>query len=169
MASSAATLALVEVTFASAFAGMVLGGGMSIRQSEAVDRPPDPWNEAWFRALPAEEITDDWSRIPSSELERAQVAFFDAEAFRYYIAPLALSVIRNYDSSSMRVIGTMSGLYPKERAWTHHMNQYALLSPAQRHAIALFLHHAPDLVQFEGEELKLCERALRNYWLQFLK
>ncbi|MFC3148172.1 DUF6714 family protein [Piscinibacterium candidicorallinum] len=169
MAPTGDKLAFVEKAFASAFAGVVLGGGMSIRQSEAVDRPPEPCDEVWYRALPADEITDDWSRIPSSELERAQVAFFDAEAFRYYIAPLALSVIRNYDSSSMRVIGTMSGLYPKERAWTHHMNQYALLSPAQRHAIALFLHHAPDLVQLEGEEVKLCERALRDYWLQFLR
>jgi hypothetical protein len=169
MEPSGDKLTLVVETFASAFAGVVLGGGMSIRQSEAVDRQPEPWNEAWYRALPVEEITDDWSRIPASELDRAQVTFFDAEAFRYYIAPLALSVIRNYDSSSMRVIGTLSALYPKERDWTHHMNQYALLNSAQKQAVAFYLSHVPSLVEFGGEEAKQCERALRRYWLQFLK
>jgi len=82
-----------------------------------------------------------------------------------------LSVLdHHYDSSSMRVIGTLSELYPKKGdEWQYHMHCYSLLSPAQKAAIARFLAELPRLVELDSEDQKIAERALRNYWGQYLQ
>jgi hypothetical protein len=168
MNTHAARLALVENTLATAFDGVVLGKGVSIRQSEVIDRYGEGCTKEEFNALWLSEVTDDWSRIPADELDRACVAHFDPEGFRYYIAPLALSVIHNYDGASLRVIGTIAALYPKEEHWYYSMQRYDILNSRQKHALALYLSHLPGLVPLEFQEPKQVERALRNYWHEFL-
>ncbi len=166
---SAQPLALVQSTIHSAFSGVVLGNGISIRQSEVIDRYGSGCTDEEFRALPRNEIIDDWERVPDEELERACIGHLDPEGFRYYIPALSLSVLRNYDGLSMRVNGTILSLYPKEPLWSHHMRRYDLLNHKQKFALALFLSHLPNLVALEDEEPKQVSRALRNYWCQFLE
>jgi len=57
--------------------------------------------------------------MPPDELEIKSLAHLDALGFRYYIAALMLSVLDRYESSNLRVIGTLSGFYPKkDNSWS---------------------------------------------------
>jgi multidrug efflux pump subunit AcrB len=73
----------------------------------------------------AEDIRQRLLRVPNAshdELEHNCIAHLDALGFRYYIPALMLSVLNRYDASSMRVIGTLGGLYPKKDSlWEHAM------------------------------------------------
>jgi hypothetical protein len=160
---------LVRSTIRSAFAGVVLGNGVSVRQSEVIDRYGEGYSDQRFRALPGSEITDDWESVPDAELERACVAHLDAEGFRYYIPALALSVIRNYDAASIRVIGTISSLYPKAPNSVYTLRRYDLLNDSQKFALALFLDRLPKLVSLDVEDAACVSRAVRNYWFRFIE
>jgi hypothetical protein len=50
-----------------------------------------------------------------------------------------------------------------------HMHRYSLLASAQKVAIAQFLVELPKLVELGPEDQKVVERAVRNYWGQYLK
>lgn len=104
------------------------------------------------------------------ELERDCVGHLDADGFRYYIPALMLSVLNHYDSASMRVIGTLSSLYPKrDNSWDYHMRRYSLLNKVQKTAVARFLAALPNLVELDSENQKTVPRALRNYWGEYLQ
>ena len=160
---------LVEMEIRTAFRGVTLGLGVSLRQAQLADSQsslPREHSESSTQA----EITDDWSRVPLGELERDCEAHLDALGFRYYIPALMLSVLDHYDSSSMRVIGTLAGLYPKKNnSWQYHMHRYSLLNPAQKTAIAGFLAALPQLVELDSEHQKVVQRALRNYWGEYVQ
>ncbi len=80
-----------------------------------------------------------------------------------------LSVLNRYESASMRVIGTLSSLYPKkDDGWEYHMHRYSLLNQAQKTAIARFLAALPKLIELDLADQKIVSRALRNYWAQYL-
>jgi hypothetical protein len=164
-----AELVLARSTICSAFAGVVLGAGTSIRQSEAIDRYGQGCTHKAYRSLPLSEITDDWERVPDAELERACVPHLDPLGFRYYIPALVLSILRNYDPSSLRVIGTISSLYPKERSWHCDLERYSLLNRAQKLGLAIFLTHLPNLVSLDYANATQVSRALRNYWSRVLE
>jgi hypothetical protein len=158
----------VEKEIRTAFRGVGLGAGISLREAQREDRvyadhsasPPTAQGEG---------ITHDWSRVTLEELERDCVAHLDALGFRYYIPALMLSLLDHYDPSSLRVIGTLSGLYPKKDAWRYHMQRYSLLDSHQKAAIAHFLAALPELIELEPTDQKSVERALRNYWSEYLK
>ena len=154
----------VEIEIRMAFRGVTLGRGISLRQAQFADRFQDTiWN-ANSASLAHGEITDDWSQVPMDELESDCIAHLDAFGFRYYIPALMLSVLNHYESSSMRVIGTLSGLYPKKDSnWEYMMHRYSLLDPAQKTAIARFLAALPKLVELDFEDQKIVPRALSNY------
>jgi hypothetical protein len=104
------------------------------------------------------------------ELESESIAHLDALGFRYYIPALMLSVLSRYESSNLRVIGTLQGLYPKkDDSWEYHMNRYSFLNPAQKTAIASFLASLPKLVELDFEGQKISQRALSNYWGEYLQ
>ena len=71
----------------------------------------------------------------------------------------------------MRVIGTLSGVYPKknDHSWEYAMQRYSLLNHAQKAAIARFLVALPDLIELDFEDQKIVPRALRNYWGEYLQ
>lgn len=72
-------------------------------------------------------------------------------------------------TSSMGVIGTLTGLYPKkDDSWNYHMHRYSLLNAPQKAAIARFLVELPKLVELDSEDQRTVERALRNYWGEYL-
>src|SRR5215470_2695396 len=104
--------AAIETRIRDAFRGVKLGSGISLRQAQA----SDGYARLDQSQLGSEE-KDDWSRIPLAELERDCIAHLDAQGFRYYISAFMLSVLTHYDPRSMRVIGTLSGLYPKRDSW----------------------------------------------------
>jgi hypothetical protein len=161
--------AAVQSCIRSAFAGVVLGSGISIRQAEVIDNCGEGCTSKEFTALPLGEITEDWERVPDTELERALPSYFDPQGFRYYIPALALSVLRDYDSGSLRVIGTIHSLYPRKQNWSHCVQKFDLLNEGQKFAIAQFLIHLPRLVALGYEHDTCVSRALRNYWSQFLE
>lgn len=160
----------VESEIRKAFRGVTLGGGISLRQAQVADG---------FQAVAANkrsgspanaEITNDWSQLSLDELERDCIAHLDALGFRYYIPALMLSVLDHYESRSMRVIGTLSGLYPKKGiTWDYHLHRYSLLNTAQKMAIAQFLAALPRLVELQPEDQKVVSRAVRNYWGEYLQ
>lgn len=165
-----------------AFRGVTLGRGISLRQAQFIDvsssgarathsAPPahQEIETEWSR-IPLDEITNDWSRVSLDELERDCIAHLDAPGFRYHIPALMLSVLNHYAPSSLRVIGTLRGLYPKkDDGWEYHMHRYSLLNFRQKAAIARFLAALPKLVQLKLDDQKVVERALRNYWGEYLQ
>jgi hypothetical protein len=156
----------LEAAIQTAFSNVVLGGGMSLRQAQKVD----DYNgvvDAEYHRLPKSEVTNDWSRVSIDELDRDCVAHLDAEGFRYYIPAFMLSVLENYDAASMRVIGTLLSLYPRQDTWEYHMNQYSVLSDDQKRAIALFVRSSAALAPLDDEDQRAMDRANRNYWHQF--
>lgn len=172
----------VEMDIRTAFRGVTLGRGISLRQAQSIDGSSSRARGAhsapvgqqktdteWSR-IALDEITNDWSRVSLEELERDCIAHLDALGFRYYIPTLMLSVVDHYDPSSLRVIGTLQGLYPKkDDGWEYHMHRYSLLNFRQKVAIARFLAALPKLVQLELEDQKVVESALRNYWGEYLR
>ena len=164
------TCNVVKDEIRKAFRGVTLGGGISLRQAQVIDG---------FQAVAANklsgspakaEITNDWSQLSLDELERDCIAHLDALGFRYYIPALMLSVLDHYESTSMRVIGTLGGLHPKkDNSWDYHLNRYSLLSSEQKAAIAQFLVALPTLVELQPEDQKVVSRAVRNYWGEYLQ
>jgi uncharacterized protein DUF6714 len=160
----------IEREIQMAFRGVTLGQGISLRQAQLTGRSPDAVSNTHSSSVTPGEIVDDWSQIPLDELERDCIAHLDAGGFRYYIPALMLSVLENYDSASMRVIGTLGSLYPKKNhSWEYHMLRYSLLNHTQKTAIARFLAALPKLVELGYEDHKIAERTLRNYWGEYLQ
>jgi len=160
----------VESAIRTAFRGITLGSGISLRQAQSIDGFRVAVGNTGSVASASAEITNDWSRVPLEELERDCIAHLDALGFRYYIPALMLSVLDQYEPSSMRVIGTLTGLYPRKgNSWEYHMHRYSLLSPAQKGSIARFLTALPQLVELDFEGQKVASRALHNYWGEYLQ
>ena len=81
----------------SAFAGVVLGQGISLRQAQVIDSYGKGVTDAEFARIPLQEITNDWSQVALEELDRDCVAHLDAEGFRYYIPALMLALVSRYE------------------------------------------------------------------------
>ncbi len=156
----------IETGIRAAFKDVRLDGGLSLSEAAGVD------NRAVekLRALPAGRDTDDWSALSCEMLDDYPVlAYMNAEGFRCYIPAFIISVLTQYVPGSMRVSSTLSSLYPKRSEnWDYSMKQYSLLTRKQREAIAAFLAGLSAEVELDGEDQKVVERALRNYWHEFL-
>jgi hypothetical protein len=162
----------VEAQIRAAFEGVKLGKGTSLQQTQIMDRYGDDVTDDEFEVVPRAEITDSWSEVLDSwsdtQLREAEcdcLAHLDEEGLRYYLPALMLSLLANYDPSSMRVIGTISALYPRNLGG--RTRSYELLTLDQHRAVASFLSALPRLVNLDTEDAKCVERALRNYWGQF--
>lgn len=149
-----------------AFDGATLDGGISLEQTKVIDNYGRGVTAEEFTNLPKKEITDNWKKIPVSQLDEADcIAHLDQKGFKYYIPALILRLLENYDSTSLASIGTISFLYPKLKDWEY---SYSELTPEQSQAIALFLKSLPDLVKLKIEDKTRVERALKKYWSKFL-
>jgi hypothetical protein len=171
MTSDGDLLMSVRNAVSNAFDGVCLGSGVSIRQTEVIDRYGEGCTAEEFAALPKQEVTHDWTAVPDDELKRISVGHLDPEGYRYYIPALLLSLLRNYDAGSMRVIGTLSSLDtmsldPWENGRPGFMHLYSALSESQQRAVAFFLTHLPQLVELEPEHSHQVARALGGYWSQ---
>lgn len=164
----------LEAEIKSAFAGVVLGDGVSIGHAEFIDcwgKNPDgsQISDEQYRAITTNDVVDDWTQVTLEELERDNIAHFDPAGLRYYLPALMLSLLDRYDPSSMRTIGTLHGLlpspdYPPDVA----AHRFSLLSPTQKIAVARFLLLLPELAKLDREDEKIVRRALERYWAVFL-
>jgi len=157
----------VERRIRDAFAGVILGNGISLRQAQVIDNYGEGVTEIEFARIPLSEETQHWNRVTPEELESDNVAHLDPEGFRFYLPAFLISLLDGYDAASMRVIGTLSALYPKEHVREYHMPRFDLLTYEQKQAVAVFLDALPSLVPLDGEDGTIVERAMR-YWRQFL-
>ena len=155
----------LEDQIRAAFKGEVLGNGIGLREAQIIDRHGDDIPENELAALPKDEIKDDWSQVPLDEYSTECIAHLDAEGLRYYLPALLLSVIDDYDPRSMRVIGTLSAIDPRN---AYGEARFALLSDEQRRAVAAFLESLPHLVDLWHEDAKVVSRSLSAYWQQYL-
>ena len=155
---------VVEQQIREAFRGVTLGGGVSLCQAQVADRYGEGFTAEQLSVLVHPEITDDWSRVPFSDLDSDCIAHLDAEGLRYYLAPLMLSVLERYERGSMRVIGTIGALDPRD---AYNGSRFKLFNEAQRRAVAAFLGALPQLVALWAEDAKLVARSLNTYWGQY--
>ncbi|MEP7456384.1 DUF6714 family protein [Phyllobacterium sp. SB3] len=159
-----------------AFAGVTLGEGMSLIEAAYVDSRGKsvrgkPVSKQELQKLKRLENVDDWISLTIEELDQDNIAHLDAAGFRYYLPALMLAVISDYDPGSMRVIGTLHGLYPRSIApydWSELLGKYSLLNNEQKAATAGFLVTLPHLVELSHEDEKIVERAFNRYWSAFL-
>lgn len=132
----------------SAFAGVVLGDGTSLSQSEVTDNYGREITDEGFgsgRELSAEEyadlrhrdLTDDWAAIPHIDLDRIAIPFMDAQAIRYYLPALMVSALVRGEPSDMAWISLTAFLTnPGDRA--------ALLNERQVGAVTHFIRDLPE-------------------------
>lgn len=160
---------VVERDLRMAFAGVTLGRGTSLRQAVVIDNYGKGVSDSEFEMLPQKEVTDAWDQVPFSELESDNVAHLDLEGYRYYLPAFLISVLDNYNPLSMRVIGTLGCLYPKDLMNEYHLPRYNFLSLEQRVAVAQYLEALPRLVPLDDDDLELVQKAQEKYWGQFRK
>ncbi|HEX8833098.1 MAG TPA: DUF6714 family protein [Abditibacteriaceae bacterium] len=160
----------IEKEIKDAFKGVKLDGGISLRQAQSIDNYGEGVTKEEFAALPQQDIIDDWTALTAELLdEYCIIPHFDEKGFRYYIPAYIISVLHEYDSRSERVSSTLSCLYPKKSdSWEYHMRRYSLLNVQQRSAIAHFLQAFPNIVVLDYEDTKVVERAMRNFWHQYV-
>jgi len=171
----------VEAAVRAAFAGVRLGGGISLRQAQAADTWGDDHTEAEWRALPRGEVTDDWSLVPEAELRRDGTAYLDEQGLRYYLPAFMLWLLDHYvnvyvtaderllDSEpEMAIIGTLSAIAPGKEERAVRYAVFDGYTPQQRAAIAAYVEALPRLVELDHMDATLVERAIRDYWGRFL-
>jgi hypothetical protein len=64
---------------------------------------------------------------------------------------------------------TLGALHPKkDDSWEYYMEKYSLLNAQQRSAVAFFLRELPTSIAIDLGDKRIIERALRDYWHQYL-
>jgi hypothetical protein len=163
----------IEEMIRVAFANVTLRSGISLRQAESIDRTsfglepthsgPDP-----------DEITNDWTRIPESELLRDNIAHLDPDGLRYYLPALMLWLLDHYgedrwgSGSDMTVIGTIHAIAPSPEFAGRRWATYDTFTADQRTAIASFMQALPSLVSLDQEDATRVSRSMDRYWRHFL-
>jgi hypothetical protein len=159
----------IEANIRSAFAGVRLGSGVSLRQAQSIDGTIFGL-EPTHVGPDSDEISDDWTRVPESELLRDNIAHLDPDGLRYYLPALMLWLLdhhddddRTGDGAEMTAIGTISAL-------TGNVAQDMddSFTPEQRTAIASYLEAIPRLVNLPQEDAARVAGSLDRHWGQFL-
>jgi len=167
----------VEAAIRSAFAGVQLGSGVSLRQAAAIDASIFGIKTPNFDQLPLAEVTDDWARVPEDELRRDNIAHLGAEGLRYYLPAFMLWLLEHHDDddlifddgASMAVIGTISAIAPTaEFARSYEAIYDRWFTDEQRRAVASYVAALPALVRLHREDEVAVARALDQYWSRFL-
>lgn len=151
-----------------AFDSVELEDGISLQQAAIIDNYGEGYTDKEFDDISLSEVTTNWHLVPKEDLEAGNIPHLDAAGFRYYIPIFMISVLNDYDNTSMRVISTISGLYPKIENQSFHLEHYSLFNEAQGNAIAVFLTSIQKLIALDHEDQTIVQRALRNYWGKFL-
>ena len=165
----------IETAIRSAFAGVRLGSGVSLRQAQVIDDYGRGYSQTEFEALPQSEVIDDWTQVPENELVRDCVAHLDADGLRYYLPALTLWLLDHYDDedrvfsgADMTAIGTVAALAPYSESATSYWAIYDSFSAEQKAALAAFVQTLPRLVHLDQEDAARVERSLGHYWSRYL-
>lgn len=159
----------VEKAIRDAFANVVLGNGISLEQTRAIDltsySPSDEssnYPDKDYESLKKRDIVDDWSLLTSADLERLQTAWLDPEGFRYYLPALMIDALYHHDTGSWRWIG----LWVSIQEVKHF---FSALNDQQMAACALFVTNLRGLVELDYDEEKVLERRLEKQWAEYLQ
>jgi hypothetical protein len=138
-----------------AFAGVVLGGGVGLRQGRGLD---DYADEGTLESYRAQDEKHDWSAIPAADLDRfnSSLSFFDPDGMRFH---LPAYVVADLEGS----LQTADVLFHLVHMANGAASRFDTLSPAQREAVREFL-----LLRLSDPRREfthpMIEVALRDYW-----
>lgn len=150
-----------------AFAGVVLGNGLSLSQSEVTGNYGREITEQGYgygRELSNREysdlrnrdLTEDWAAIPHEHLDRIAVPFMDAEAVRYYLPALMVSALKRAECSCWAWISLVCFL-------TEPDDLAAVLSDHQVKAIILFIRDLPEAIHLDDDDKKHLHLAAKRW------
>jgi hypothetical protein len=139
-----------------AFAGVRLGGGVGLREGQALDDYADAATRGVYRANDEKE---DWERISAEELRQchSSLSFFDAEGMRFHLPRFLVADLRGEYSFGLSF--TLTNLSDYTRA------QLAALSAEQRRSVRMYLLHLLDDPD-EAFDRERIEEALRSFWAE---
>lgn len=160
----------LEAMIREAFNGVRLDGGTSLLQAEVMDNYGEGVTDKEFAALPLQEITDNWAALsPETLAKYSYLPHMDAKGFRYYIPAFMINSLRGYDSLDT-LTEAISALYPSldKDSWDYAMMHYSQLDNDQLRAVAKFLKWLPEIIELGWEDQTRAERAIRNFWHQYL-
>jgi hypothetical protein len=152
---------IVEAAILEAFAGVRLGGGVSLVEAEAIDGYYERMSLAEAHRLRQFEITDDWSALTPSDLDSENLAHLDAEGLRYYLPAFMLRLLDDYQPGEMWCIGTIASL---DQRRPYPLDFMEMLTDAQRTAIAAYVEALPELVALDHEDAAVIDRSLAQVW-----
>jgi hypothetical protein len=155
----------IEAAIRDAFAGVRLGGGVSLVEAEAIDGYYERMSQAEAHRLRQFEVTDDWTALTTPELDSENIAHLDPEGLRYYLPALILRLLDDYQPGEMWCISTVSAL-DQRKAYTPGFID--LLTDAQRAAIAAYVEALPGLVELDYEDAARIDRSLARVWRSYL-
>jgi hypothetical protein len=168
--------AAVEAAIRAAFAGVVLGDGVSLRQAALLDASDEEASAAELARARGDDMVDDWTAIPAGELARDNVAQLDAAGLRYYLPALAIWLLDRYDDAAgrladegvaMTVIGTLGALAPSELFADELYEIFDGFTSRQREALAAYVTALPELVHLDDADAERVAVAVEEYWSQF--
>jgi hypothetical protein len=163
----------IQDAIRSAFVNVRLRSGVSLRHAESIDGTIFGLEPAYI-GRETDEVTDDWTRVPESELLRDNIAHLDAEGLRYYLPALMLWLLDHYDEdrwlsgSDMTAIGTIGAVAPEQQFATTLWAIYDSFTAEQRTAIASYVEALPRLVRLDHEDARRVARSMDGYWRRFL-
>jgi hypothetical protein len=172
----AANRAAIEAAIREAFAGVVLGDGVSLRQAALLDASDEEASAGELASVRGSEVVDDWAAIPAAELARDNIAQLDAAGLRYYLPALALWLLDRYDDAALRladegvgmtVIGVIGALAPSELFADELYEIYDGFTSSQRAALAGYVAALPSLVALGETDAERIDIAIDEYWSQF--
>jgi uncharacterized protein DUF6714 len=151
-----------------AFRGVKLGDGTSLRQAKIIDGYGQGYSDEQFEVEKRAEITEDWERVPASELELDNIAHLDSEGMRYYLPALMVALLDRYDANAMWTIGTVSAIDVRGRLSAYKLSQLSLLTFEQRSAVAVWCKSMSRFVDVSPDDRRIVDRAVDAYWCEFL-
>ena len=137
-----------------AFAGIVLGEGVGLRQGRGLDDYADEGTLASYRA---QDEKHDWSAIPVADLNRYgdSLSFFDPDGMRFHLPAYLVADLEG----TLQTEVLFHLVYMTEGA----ASRFGTLSTAQREAVRQFL-----LLRLSDPHREfvhpMIKAALRDYW-----
>lgn len=150
-----------------AFAGVVLGKGMSLSQSEVTDNYGREITErGWgcgrelsdqeYDDLRHRDLTDDWAAIHHKDLERIAGSYMDAEAVRYYLPALMVSALTRRERTDWTWT-TLIGFLEKPGDYV------AVFSDHQVKAVVRFIRDLPEALEVDDDDKKSLHLAAKRW------
>lgn len=153
------------------FKDVSLEDGVSILQTQVIDKYGEGLTDEEFDAIKNEEVTDNWLEVSASDLHKCQVAYLDGKGFRYYIPALMLNTLDGNNEATSCLLSTLCLLRPnieRKDFWDYDTARYKILNQSQRKAVAQYLYHLHEIISLDLSDKEMITEAIRNYWKEYL-